>query len=178
MNELVYFGERPRLGEILVGGGKLEQKQLDRALSHQDSVSTRIGEILVTLGYISEDDLTAALAEHLQMAVYVPDPGDEFVKVEVSPAFHHAHPFALIQRGEQGKVILLVGDPLDGDLLAALPALFPGAYEIHLLAEPTLRAIMAEHYGLDRQHSTVDGVLVDESDVDRLKDMASEAPVI
>jgi len=178
MNELVYFGERPQLGEILVGGGKLEQKQLDRALSHQASVSTRIGEILVTLGYIGEDDLTATLAEQLHLAIYVLEPGDEFVAVEVAPAFHHAHPFALIRRGEPDRVILLVGDPLDGDLLAALPAIFPGAYEINLLAEPTLRALMAEHYGLDQQHGTVDGVLVDESDVDRLKDMASEAPVI
>jgi general secretion pathway protein E len=178
MNELVYFGERPRLGEILVGGGKLEQKQLERALSHQTTVSTRIGEILVTLGYISEDDLTAALAEHLQLEVYVPDPGDEFVKVEISPAFHHAHPFAVIQRGGQEQAILLVGDPLDGDLLAALPVVFSGPYKIQLLAEPTLRGIMAEYYGLHRQQGAVDGVLVDESDVDRLKDMASEAPVI
>jgi general secretion pathway protein E len=178
MNELVYFGERQRLGEILVGGDKLEQNQLERALSHQSSVPTRIGEILVTLGYISEDDLTEALAEQLHLEVYTPDPADEFIKVGVSPNFHHGHPFALIRRGEQEKAVLLVGDPLDGDLRAAMPALFPGTYEVQLLAEPTLRGIMAEYYGLDRQQGAVDGVLVDESDVDRLKDMASEAPVI
>ncbi|HSH12355.1 MAG TPA: ATPase, T2SS/T4P/T4SS family, partial [Desulfurivibrionaceae bacterium] len=178
MNELVYIGERLRLGEILVGGTKLEQKQLDRALSHQASVSTRIGEILVTLGYISEEDLTAALAEQLHLELYRPESSDEFIKVEISPSFHHAHPFALIQRGIQEKAILLVHDPLDGDLQAALPVIFPGDYEIHLLAEPALRGILAEHYGLDRQQAGIDGVLVDESDVDRLKDMASEAPVI
>ncbi len=69
MNEMVYFGGRPRLGEILVGNGKLEQRQLERALSHQASVSSLIGEILVTLGFISEDDLTGALAEQLGLAV-------------------------------------------------------------------------------------------------------------
>ena len=178
MNELVYLGERPRLGEVLVGGGKLEQKQLDRALSHQDSVSSRIGEILVTLGYVSEDDLTTALAWHLGMEVYLPDPADEFVPLEVSPLFHRLHPFALVRRGEREKLLLLVCDPLDGDLLAAVPALVAGDYDLHLLAEPPLRGILAEHYGLDRQTGGVDGLLADESDVDRLKDMASEAPVI
>ena len=178
MNELIYFGERVRLGEILVAGEKLDQKQLDRALSHQASVASPIGEILVTLGHIGEDDLMAALAEQLGLTVYEPAAADEFLPVEISSFFHRAHPFALIHREGLEAAILLLANPLDGDLLAAVPATFTGEFTIQLLAESALRAIINEHYLLERHEGGVDGLWVDEADVDRLKDMASEAPVI
>ena len=68
MNELMFTGEdRRRIGEILVGAGKVEPMQLERGLSHQATVATRIGEILVTLGYVSEDDVVGALAEQMSI---------------------------------------------------------------------------------------------------------------
>jgi len=178
MNELIYFGERTRLGEILVAGEKVDQKQLDRALSHQASVDSPIGEILVTLGHIGEDDLMEALGEQLGLAVYLPEASDAFIDVELAAHFHRAHPFALVRREGFAEAILLLSNPLDGDLLAAVPTTFPGGFTIQLLAESTLRSILNEHYNLDRQEGAVDGLWVDDADVDRLKDMASEAPVI
>jgi len=179
MNEMIYPGEHQLLGEILVGNNKLEAKQLERALSHQASVSSRIGEILLTLGYIGEDDLVVALAQQLELPVYRAEPGDEFLAAEVSAAFHREHPFALVKRGvEGGKPLLLVGNPLDGDLLAALAVVFPHDCDMQLTTEAALRGILVAHYGLEAQGVGPAGVLVDESDVDRLKDMASEAPVI
>jgi general secretion pathway protein E len=178
MNELIFTGEdRRRIGDILVGAGKVEPMQLERGLSHQATVATRIGEILVTLGYVSEDDVVAALAEQMSMDLYAPDPDDEFVEVDLSELFHREHQLALIRRGED-KMILLVSDPLDGDLLAAMDVLSPGDHEIQLVAEPGLEKIMEEEYGLTAGDAGDDDLLVDESDVDRLKDMASEAPVI
>jgi general secretion pathway protein E len=178
MNELIFTGEdRRRIGEILVGGGKIEPMQLERGLSHQATVATRIGEILVTLGYVSEDDIVGALAEQMSMELYAPDPADEFGEPEVAELFHREHQFALINRGEE-KSILLVSDPLDGDLFAAIAVLSAGDHDIQLIAEPALKKIMAEEYGLTASDLEADDLLIDESDVDRLKDMASEAPVI
>ena len=147
MNEMIYAGEHQLLGEILVGNNKLEAKQLERALSHQAAVSSRIGEILVTLGYIGEDDLIAALAQQLALPVYRPEPGDEFLAAEVAAAFHREHPFALVKRGGEGeKPLLLVGNPLDGDLLAALAVVFPHDYELQLTSEsgPEVGSIVVE----------------------------------
>jgi general secretion pathway protein E len=178
MNELIFTDEdRRRIGEILVGAGKVEPMQLERGLSHQTAVSTRIGEILVTLGYVSDDDVVAALAEQMSMELYSPDPSDEFVEVDLSELFHREHQVALVRRGEDRK-ILLVSDPLDGDLVAAMDIVSPGDHDIQLVAEPGLKKIMEEEYGLTAGDAGADDLLVDESDVDRLKDMASEAPVI
>jgi len=177
MNELVFPGERRLIGEMLVGAGKVEPLQLERALSHQASVSTRIGEILVTLGYVSEDDIVGILAEQFTLPLFVPGPDDEFVVPEVSEFFHRSHPFALIHRGEAEK-LLLVSDPTDGDLFAAMDILSPNDYEVRLISETSLKKIMAGEYGVSFGDADNDNLLVDESDVDRLKDMASEAPVI
>ncbi|MCA1765773.1 MAG: Flp pilus assembly complex ATPase component TadA [Desulfobulbaceae bacterium] len=177
MNELVFSGERRLIGEMLVGAGKVEAMQLERALSHQATMSTRVGEILITLGYVSEDDIVEVLAEQLALPLYVPGPDDDFVAPEVSEFFHRSHPFALVFRGELEK-LLLVSDPTDGDLFAAMDALSPDQYEVRLISETALKKIMADEYGLTAGDGDNDALLVDESDVDRLKDMASEAPVI
>lgn len=177
MNRLVFLGDRQLVGEILVGGGKVEPMQLERALSHQDAVSSKIGEILVTLGYVSEEDVIGALAEQLSMGLYKPGSADEFVIPEVSELFHRNHSFALVRRGED-QMILLICDPTDGDLVAALEVIAPDDYEIQLTSESVLKKIMADEYGLATQEVGSEGLLIDESDVDRLKDMASEAPVI
>ncbi|MBU0482377.1 MAG: Flp pilus assembly complex ATPase component TadA [Proteobacteria bacterium] len=178
MNNMVYYGEYKRVGEMLVNYGKLEQVQLDRALSHQANVSSRIGEILITLGFVSEEDLVEVLGEQLSLSMYEPDPEDVFLPVDISELFHREHPFAMISRGEEGQTILLVSNPLDGDLFAAMGVLTTRDYVVQLTLESNLKNIMAEHYGLEHETVVGNNMFVDESDIDRLKDMASEAPVI
>ena len=149
--------------------------QLERALSHQDTVSSKIGEILVTLGYLSEEDVIAALAEQFSVELYQPEDDDEFVIPQVAELFHRNHQFALIRRsgdvdeesdggtdpaynevgdvaGAMGKRILLVSDPTDGNLFAALDVVSPGDYEIQLGPEAILKKIMGHGQGCRRQH--------------------------
>ncbi|MEN8142222.1 MAG: ATPase, T2SS/T4P/T4SS family, partial [Thermodesulfobacteriota bacterium] len=153
----------------------------------------KIGEILVTLGYVSEEDVVAALAEQFSVELYQPEVADEFIIPEVAELFHRNHQFALIRRsgnseedsGEDGdeviseeKRLLLVSDPTDGDLFAALDVISPEDVEVQLASESILKKIMADEYGLAAQEAGSEELLIDESDVDRRKDMASEAPVI
>lgn len=54
---------RARLGEILVSLGYVHQEQVDEALGLQKIRPKRIGEILMDLGYIEEEHLLEALSE-------------------------------------------------------------------------------------------------------------------
>jgi type IV pilus assembly protein PilB len=54
---------RIRLGESLVETGLITQAQLDEALNRRVGTGERIGEALVSLGYISERDLLRTLAQ-------------------------------------------------------------------------------------------------------------------
>ncbi|MFT5477076.1 MAG: hypothetical protein ACI8Y8_002420, partial [Planctomycetota bacterium] len=60
-----------RLGEVLVGLGFLTRRQLDRFLvKFDDTRSAVVGERLVEAGMISEDELRAALAQQVKHLFY------------------------------------------------------------------------------------------------------------
>jgi len=177
MHDIVVFGKKHRTGELLVQAGKLQQGQLERALSHQSTVPHRLGDILITLGYVSEEDLLEVLSGQLGFPIFRQQPDDEFMPVRISKLFHREHPFVLVRRGED-KYILVVSDPLDGDILSTAGIVVKESFEVQLTLESTIKKIVNEHYNLSLQNLTEEDLLVDESDIDKLKDMASEAPVI
>jgi general secretion pathway protein E len=177
MHDIVVFGKKHRTGELLVQAGKLQQGQLERALSHQSTVPHRLGDILITLGYVSEEDLLEVLSGQLGFTIYRQQPEDEFLPVRISKLFHREHPFVLVKRDED-KYILVVSDPLDGDILSTAGIVVKESFEVQLTLESAIKKIVNEHYNLSLQNLTEEDLLVDESDIDKLKDMASEAPVI
>ncbi len=56
-----------RLGDMLIREGIVTAEQLDRALNERRTGGLRIGSALVKLGFVSELDLTRALARHYRM---------------------------------------------------------------------------------------------------------------
>jgi general secretion pathway protein E len=177
MNHSAFYAKKDKIGKLLIQMGKLQNNQLERALSHQASVPNRIGEILISLGFIGEEDLTAALAEQLSLMLYTPEQEDEYLPLDISPQFHRDHGFAAVRRAPD-RTILLVHDPLDQEILLTAELVLPVPFEVQLLPESHLRKTLDDHYGLKITDQERDNPLLDESDVDKLKDMASEAPVI
>ncbi len=53
---------RKKIGEILVGWGLINPKQLDEALAKSKSTGKRVGETLVELGFAKDDQIAKALA--------------------------------------------------------------------------------------------------------------------
>lgn len=58
---------RLRIGELLVSAGILTQEQLEEALRVQGQTKRRLGEVLVTLGHVDETRLTQALSQQLSV---------------------------------------------------------------------------------------------------------------
>ena len=52
-----------RIGELLLQKNLINQKQLDMALEEQAKSGTFLGESLVSMGFVTEDDLLKVLAE-------------------------------------------------------------------------------------------------------------------
>ncbi|WP_343209822.1 GspE/PulE family protein [Anaerolentibacter hominis] len=63
----VIRNKRIRLGDFLVQKGLLEEKQLEKALEEQRRRGTKLGETILDLGYITEQDLADALCELLDI---------------------------------------------------------------------------------------------------------------
>ncbi len=126
-----------RLGEILLDKGLITSKQLERALRAQTNSHRRFGEILTVLGFVSEDDVTACLAEQFDCPVVdldaaTPEP-EAMGMVDKSFALGR---LLLPLRISGGTIECVICDPLDmsaTDSLAASTRLRPRFF----LAPPT-----------------------------------------
>ena len=59
------------LGELLVDRGLLSARQLELALAEQRRTGRRLGEVLVGLGFVSEQALAAMLLEQVGLSAQV-----------------------------------------------------------------------------------------------------------
>ena len=177
------------LGSLLVERGKLERSGLERALRVASSREERLGTLLPKLGLVSERDLAEALSELLELPLVgaADFPEEPLLSDKLSSRFlRESHVLPLEDR-EEGLVLAL-SDPLDDYVLDAL-RLTSGRDLLICVAEPSeLEAAIERLYGAGRDArgrdvEEIDGTLsVGEAgldlDVERLKDLASEAPVI
>ncbi|MBK7470951.1 MAG: type II secretion system ATPase GspE [Betaproteobacteria bacterium] len=185
---------RRRIGEILVERGKLDPLALERTLRLQESnvaaggKRERLGELLVTLGLVAQREVTEALAQQLGLRVIESGAYPEFPILEerVSARFLRQSR-ALPIKEDEHELVLAMADPTDQFTIDAF-AMVTGRAIRPMLALPNeLEAAMERLYGANKSAlgQIVDGVetrVVDEdgmfADIQQLKDLASEAPVI
>ncbi|MBU0680669.1 MAG: Flp pilus assembly complex ATPase component TadA [Proteobacteria bacterium] len=187
----VIFTKKDELGPLLIQHGKISQEQLDRAMAHLDTVPQTLAEILVSLGFVGTQDILTAQAEQLDLMLYHPQETDRYLPIDLSKIFHQGHPFALVQRGDE--VILVTHNPEQSEIInsaeISLQMLrshdetesgspIADFFTIQLMAEAELRKLCDDHYDLGFNKPETEKFSLDEADVDKLKDMASEAPVI
>ncbi len=60
---MALFGQRKRLGESLIDAGKLSQEQLEKALEEQKNRKIKLGECLISLNMITEEDFAAFMRD-------------------------------------------------------------------------------------------------------------------
>ena len=68
-----------RIGEVLLERGMINRKELDKALEHQKEHGGLIGQVLIQLGFVTEDEVALALTAqygfpYLPLANYEIDP--------------------------------------------------------------------------------------------------------
>jgi type IV pilus assembly protein PilB len=98
-----------RLGENLVAKGIVTPEQLERALEEQRTAGGLLGQVLLRLGYATDDDVARALAESADIPFLdrdpdVPDPGvaslvdEEFARLrELAPIALEGHTLRIAQ---------------------------------------------------------------------------------
>lgn len=61
--------KRKRLGEILIDAGIINDRQLEEALESQRSLGMKLGEALIHLGYVQEDDILLTMKKQLNIPI-------------------------------------------------------------------------------------------------------------
>jgi len=103
-----------RFGELLLSKGLLNRRELTEALNEQRNHGGRIGEIIVKLKMVSDEDVSCALAEHLATERVHLDGKDIDMEVARLVPESLAKRFNLVAFGEKdGKILVAMADPLD-----------------------------------------------------------------
>ena len=178
---------RKRIGEFLIERGKLDAATLDRALRLQQESGEKLGALLVTLGVVAQRDVADALAAQLDLPLVDASSYPEFPILEerVSTRFlREMHVLPL--REDDAEVALAMADPTDDYAIGAL-SMVTGRTVRPMVAIPSeLDAALERLYGTGKSaqsqvigdvETRVDDLAFD-ADVQQLKDLASEAPVI
>ena len=106
--------QKKKLGEILVENGCLSPEGLDEALQHQKKEGGMIGQILIRLGYITEESFIAAIAKQLQVP-YIPLSNYSVnmdAAVQLGEEFCRRHLVVIFDQDEK-KIYLATSDPLN-----------------------------------------------------------------
>jgi general secretion pathway protein E len=171
-----------RLGEILIGRKLISQEDLERALELQKERGDKIGKTLVDMGFIAMRDVLAALSEQLEVPLVAID-APPYVSAEteaLSPRFLRQFHCLPLSR-EDHTITLAMADPLDVETIAAVRHCTGLKISTVLAPEQEIVDAIDKYYGESAARSEADfdfqaGEMSE--DLEHLRDMASEAPVI
>jgi general secretion pathway protein E len=173
-------------GERLVKGQKLKKGALERALRAQEETGERLDLILIKLGLVAEKDIAEALAKHLDMHFVTAEnfPDEPLLVDKVSVNFLKQARMIPIRDDADG-IVLAMADPLDIYAINAMHLATGKPVRPQVATPADIEAALEQLY--DQGKSAIQNLYDDisgpdsgttEDDVERLKDLASEAPVI
>src|SRR5471032_3419377 len=176
-----------RLGEILIERGKLDPANLERALKLQEGESReKIRVILLRLCMVSVRDLADALGDQLNLplALAADFPELPLMDERLSAKFLRDAQ-AVPLREDDEELSLAIADPTDSYVLSAVQMASGKRVRPYIAAPNEIEAALERLYGGGKSSmgQIVDNITSrdeeqDWGDVEHLKDLASEAPVI
>ena len=174
-----------RLGQILIEERLLTREQLGQALAEQKSSRSRLGYVLVKLGFVPEIEVTKVLARQYRM------PAVDLSRFEVDPRILKLIPSEMASKSvvlplkREGRTLTVaMADPTDFGLLEDLK--FITRYDVFpvIAGEYTLRMLIEKHYGNanDQQFQDILKEFEDQGDdievvADEEEDAASQAQI-
>ena len=170
-----------RLGEMLIERRQITAEDLERALELQKERGDKLGKILVDLGFIALRDVLAALSDQLGVPLVTTEgPPPAAPELDgLSARFLRqcrCYPIAM----DDSTVTIAMADPLDFETISAVRGFCGLKVRTALAAEQEILDAIEKHYG-ETGKQVLEGDVESSAggeDLEHLRDMASEAPVI
>lgn len=173
----------PDFGDALLASGKVSSDDLRKVRRFSHEKGERLDRMLVDLGFLSEDDLLPILSKYHGVDLLEPKDltGEPAAIEQVSVDFMRAARIMPVAVSD-GRVLLAMADPGDAATIDAVEQVSGLSVDPVLVRVRDLEQRLETVYGGNGGESVDDdGIEVltdDEEDVQHLRDMASEAPVI
>lgn len=149
-----------KMGEILRDKGLLSEARLQNALDMQSGTQMRFGEVLLALGYVSEQQIARCLAEQYEMQMVdlkAVHPAREALDL-LTPMRAVSHRVLPVTFDGQ-KLTCVISDPIDLPLLDELRLNLNAELETWLAPPIALGLKIAKAYGLSVRDLRSKGIL-------------------
>jgi general secretion pathway protein E len=170
-----------RLGEALIERRLITQDDLERALELQKERGEKLGRILVDLGFVALRDVLGVLSEQLQVPLVAIDAPPAVTPETEALSARFLRQFRCLPLAMEGTSLhLAMADPLDFETIAAVKTSTGLKVLPALASEQEILDAIDKYYGQSARGGEMDfGEDAEASqDLEQLRDMASEAPVI
>lgn len=164
------------IGQLFIDKGFCHTEDIDKALSVQQAYGGKVGNILLNMGNITEEQLLICLAEQLNLKYRQDIKGLSPINIEINTSFLHEHLIYPFSENEK-SVEVLTNDPLNGSAISLIESLAGKSLELVLTREENLVAFAAQYADAAVENGQLSVLNLDD-EIDRLKELASEAPVI
>ena len=190
MIEFAQLKVRKPFGQELLERDAISEEELGTALNLQTQSGERVGKLLVDIGAMSEADMVVHLSAYLGVPYVTPE---DFPQVPVlentfSERFMRACKFIPIKSDAPEQLTIAMADPHDISTLDTIRiyTVFQDL-QVFLAPESAILDLIEKFYGnqasslgriVEDIDEGLDSVGEEADDVEHLKDLASEAPVI
>lgn len=141
--------KRKRIGDLLVEAGVLTEENLQKALAQQKQLNMKLGDVLITQRYISEQQFIEVL--EFQLGI----PHVQLFRQKIDSKVIHIIPQKLAEqhtvlplRAEGNKLIVAMADPLDYFALDELRMSTGYRVEPAIASKEELQRAIKRYYGL------------------------------
>ncbi len=172
------------IGELLVERGRLNTHGLERALRVRAESTERLPRLLSKLGLVSERDVAEGLAHRMNLPVVTARdyPAVAVLEDKISPRFL-VEQLVLPLAEEPDGIVLAMADPLNTYAIDAMHLITGRSISPRVAIPGEVEDAIERLYGKNKSSAppSADQAAEDstlEYDVERLKDLASEAPII
>jgi type IV pilus assembly protein PilB len=163
--------EKPKtthlFGEFLVSKGVLTRVQLSKVLDEQRRLGGRLGEAIIRLNMMTEEQVTQALAEHLSMEYFHFDDISK-INMNIARMFDEAvsKRFCLVGIGEaDGRIVVAMADPLNVIAIDTITLKIKRPIKVVIGSAPEIRkAIEIIYHGSDVEEQRLRELVQTEGD--------------
>ena len=154
--------KREHLGKILYKAGVVKKEALVDAIKTSRANKKRLGEVLLELGLVNEDTLTKAIAKQFGLKyvnpekISIPAEAMKLIPPDVMQK-HNILPLGM----NNGRLKLIISDPLDLDMMDAIRFRLNAELDCYLASPSRIRSYIKESLGQTEE--------VVEEEEDRLK---------
>ena len=179
--------EEFRLGEILVQDVGLDPVSLDEALAYDKSKDEHIGDVLLKTGVIDAVSLIKALAIQFDIPYLDHFPNTDDIDLSliqnVPINFAKEHKIFPLFSSEEGRVCVVISDPLNIDALDDIRVLLDAPIDAMLSSEKQILELINKvygriHKGADLEQSDKEEEYENAEELIDILDLTDEAPII